>query len=40
MNHIALILLGVRERSEEGGGGEGFLFLNPMKLPSVHTLFF
>lgn len=40
MNRIALILLGVRERSEGGGGGEGFLFLNPMKLPSVYTLFF
>ena len=40
MNRIALILLGVRERSEGGGRGEGFLFLNPMKLPSVYTLFF
>lgn len=40
MNHIPLILLGVRERSEGSGGGEGFLFLNPMKLSSVYTLFF
>ena len=35
-----MILLGVRERSEEGGGGEEFLLLNPMKLSSVYTIFF
>ena len=37
---ITLTFLGVRERSEVGGGGERLPFLNPMKLPSVYTLFF
>lgn len=40
MNCIILTFLGVRERSEVGGGSEGLPFLNPMKLPSVYTLFF